>query len=117
MYLSFVPESVAAKIAGRPALPFMSSLGDLKTVLPSRYPIKTVGASANDRSGAAEIRITDNLTTGRVDPFSLVYHLFTFDGRLYLQFRYNVSRTSSAVIEPWFDRLVGIVSRSTQLYV
>ena len=114
MYLSLVPESVAAKLAGRPALPFMSSLGDLKSVLPSRYPVKTPAASTNDRLEAAEIRILDNYTTGRVDPFSLVYHLFTFDGRLYLQFRYNVTRTSSTLIEPWFDRLVSIVSRSAQ---
>ncbi|KAH9916903.1 uncharacterized protein B0H18DRAFT_1036407 [Fomitopsis serialis] len=115
MYRPMITESYNAKLAGRPAMPFMSSLGDLKTVLPARYPVQTSN-TANGHAGdtGAEIRITENWTAGRIDPFSLVYHLFTFDGRLYLQFRYNMNRTSSALIEPWFERVVAIVSRSTQ---
>ncbi|KAI0725951.1 hypothetical protein C8Q72DRAFT_561734 [Fomitopsis betulina] len=113
MYLPFIKQSYVARLAGKPALPFMSSLGDLKTVLPSRYSVKAAG-SEPEAGGypGAEIRVSDNWTTGRIDPFSLVHHLFTFDGRLYLQFRYNVNRTSDALIEPWFDRLVDIVSQS-----
>ncbi|KZT64131.1 hypothetical protein DAEQUDRAFT_769964 [Daedalea quercina L-15889] len=113
MHFRRVTEGYNAKLAGLPALPFMSSLGDLKSVLPARYPVWTAGAAANG-DAEAEIRVTDNWTAGRIDPFSLVYHLFTFDGRLHLQFRYNVNRTSDALIKPWFDRVVDTVSRSAQ---
>lgn len=115
MYRPMIAASYSAKLAGRAAMPFMSSLGDLKTVLPARYPVQT-STTAHGHAGdtGAEIRITENWTAGRIDPFSLVYHLFTFDGRLYLQLRYNINCTSIALVEPWFDRVVAIVSRCAQ---
>ena len=116
MHASRVVESYKAKLAGKPYLPFMSSLGDLKTLFPARYPVQPAGQPSNGGSGESgpEIRVTDKWTAGRVDPLSIATHLFTFDDRLYLQCRYNVSRTSDALIVPWFDRTVEIVSRMAE---
>lgn len=111
-----VTESYQAMLAGKPSLPFMSSLGDLKTLLPARYPVHPPAASSDGGSEAtgAEIRITDNWTAGMVDPLSLAVHLFTFDGRLHLQCRHNVSFMSDALVVPWFDGLIEIVSRAVE---
>ncbi|TFY55544.1 hypothetical protein EVJ58_g8178 [Rhodofomes roseus] len=115
MYQPLTTEAYHAKLAGQPGLPFMSSLGDLKAILPARYAVQAPSAtSGHAGQDGAEIRITENWTAGRIDPLSLAFHLFTFDGRLYLQFRYNKNRTSDALIEAYFNRLVDIVSRSAQ---
>lgn len=120
MYDALVVELYKAKLAGRPVLPFMSSLGDLKSLLPAQYAIheaESEGAHTNGHSVAAEgakIRITDMWVAGRLDTLALACHLFTFDGRLHLQLRYNANRTSPAMMEPWFDRVVDIVTQAAQ---
>ena len=111
MHTPRIIDSYKAKLAGKPALPFMSSLGDLKTLLPARYPIQPTTPSSAVAATGAEICITDNWTSGRIDPLSFASHLFTFDDRLHLQCRYNVSRTSGTVVSHWFDHLVEIVTR------
>ena len=113
MHSSRMVESYKAKLAGRPFLPFMSSLGDLKTLLPARYPIQPAAPIPDGSVAAAgaDIHVTDSWTSGRVDPLSLASHLFTFDDRLHLQCRYNVNCASDIVVMSWFDRLVEIVSR------
>ena len=106
MYDAVFVEVYKAKLAGGPVLPFMSSLGDLKSLLPAQYAFQ--GAEG------AEIRITDMWVAGRLDTLALACHLFTFDGRLHLQLRYNANRTSPAMMEPWFDHVVDIVTHAAQ---
>lgn len=119
MYNPLFIEAHQARVAGRPAHPFISSLGDLKSLLPAQYTVQETereGAPTNNHSAVEEgagIRITDMLVVGRLDNFSLSCHLFTFDGRLHLQLRYNAERATPALMEPWFDRLVDIVTQVT----
>ncbi|KZT65557.1 hypothetical protein DAEQUDRAFT_716316 [Daedalea quercina L-15889] len=113
MYGPLLAEAYRARLAGRGALPFMSSLGDLKMFLPTRYAVQTASAAPECPTGA-EIRVTDKWTTVRIDPCSLAYHLFTFQGRLHLQLMYNASHTSEALVTPWFNRLLDILSRAVR---
>lgn len=123
MYDSLVNEIFKAKVfGGQPGLPIVSSLGDLKFLLPAQYTVQEAGLGGSHTNGhsvvadseGAGIRITDMWVAGRLDIFSLVSHLFTFDGRLHLQFRYNANRTSPAMMEPWFERVVDSVTQAAQ---
>ena len=99
----------------RPLMPYMSSLGELKTLLPSRYPVahpELNGHGANEAGGQApaEIIITDQTTAGRMDPQMVSFLLYTFDGKLHLQFKWNAGRLSEASVDPWFKRTIDIIS-------
>lgn len=117
MYDPLFVEAHKARVAGRPALPFISSLGDLKSLLPALYTVQETeleGTPTNDHSAEGTvIRITDMLVAGRLDNFSLSCHLFTFDGKLHLQLRYNAERASPALMGSWFDYLVDVVTQVT----
>ncbi|KZT65028.1 hypothetical protein DAEQUDRAFT_677539 [Daedalea quercina L-15889] len=113
MYGPLHADAYKARLASRPALPFMSSFGDLKALLPSHYTVHTTAATPGYPT-SAEIRATDLWTTVRIDPSCLAYHLFTFDSRLHLNFKYNANFTSDALVDPWFNRLLEIVSRAVQ---
>ncbi|TFY65031.1 hypothetical protein EVJ58_g2232 [Rhodofomes roseus] len=102
---------------GKPSIPYMSSMGNLKSVLPIRYPIKTAhiahvnGTTNGTTSHSAEIRILDQISAGKVDPRVANFLLHTFDDRLKLQLKWDARRTSDGLINGWFSRIVEIISQ------
>ena len=112
-YGPMAAENYMAQMAGRAFMPYMSSMGDIKSVLPIRYSVqrpKTNGA-ANETASDFEIRILDQISAGKIDPSVANYLMYTFDERLNLQFKWNAGRTSDALITGWFDRVVEIISQ------
>ncbi|PCH34255.1 hypothetical protein WOLCODRAFT_160731 [Wolfiporia cocos MD-104 SS10] len=96
-------------LAGRPFVPYMSSLGDCTGLLPSRYIVGT-GEGANGETNTA-LRIVDLDSAGKVDPVTSSLQLWTWDGRLYFQLKYNASRTSDTLMDPYFQRIVDMMTR------
>lgn len=99
----------------KPLMPYMSSLGDLKSLLPSRYPVRYPEANGHGASrvgghAPVEIIITDQTTASRMDPQTASFLLYTFDGKLHLQFKWNAGRLSEASVGVWFQRTLDIVS-------
>ncbi|KAH9843003.1 uncharacterized protein C8Q71DRAFT_735522 [Rhodofomes roseus] len=104
----------AQMMPGKPILPYMSSLGNLKSVLPVRYPIQTAHVNGNTNgtaSHSAEIRILDQISSGKADPRVANFLMYTFDDRLNLQFKWDACRTSDGLIDSWFSRIVEIISQ------
>ncbi|EPS98231.1 hypothetical protein FOMPIDRAFT_1031558 [Fomitopsis schrenkii] len=117
MYLPLLGQRYISKLSGtcKPLMPLMSSLGELKTLLPSQYPVThpEVKGNGGNRDGGrppAEINIKDQTTAGRADAQTLVFLLCTFDGKLYLHLRWNAGRLSEARTSKWFKRTVDIIS-------
>ncbi|KAH9830503.1 uncharacterized protein C8Q71DRAFT_862512 [Rhodofomes roseus] len=113
-YGAIAIENYMAQKAGRPIVPYMSSMGNLKNVLPIRYPIQKAhadGTTNGTASHSAEIRILDQILAGKVDPQVANFLLYTFDDRLNLQFKWDARHTSYGLISGWFTRIVEIISQ------
>ena len=120
MYLPFFDQRHMSNLsgAGKPLMPYMSSLGELKTLLPSRHPVMHPEQNGHGGSGAegaggsetAEIIVTDHITASRIDAQTVSSLLYTFDGKLHLQFKWNAGRLSGARVDEWFKRTVDITS-------
>ena len=114
MYRPFLGQRYMSNLSGasKPLMPYMSSLGELKTLLPSRYPVTHPEHNDNGADGRtpAEIIITDQTTAGRMDPQMVSFLLYTFDGKLHLQFKWNAGRLREASVCPWFKRTIDIIS-------
>ncbi|KZT70194.1 hypothetical protein DAEQUDRAFT_689787 [Daedalea quercina L-15889] len=115
-YGAIAIENYMAQMAGKPFVPYMSSMGDLKNVLPIRYPVQApqMNGVANGTSNShnAEVRILDQISSGKIDPQVANFLMYTFDDRLNLQFKWNAGRTSDSLINGWFDRVVEIISQA-----
>ncbi|EPS96165.1 hypothetical protein FOMPIDRAFT_1032543 [Fomitopsis schrenkii] len=121
MYRPLLGQRYMSNLSGtsKPLMPYMSSLGELKTLLPSRYPVthhEVKGNGANGVGGRppAEIIIKDQTTAGRMDPQMVSFLLYTFDGKLHLQFKWNAGRLREACVGEWFKRTVDIISGGLQ---
>lgn len=116
-YLPMRAEVYLSHMAGKPFMPYMSSLGDVKSILPTRYPVRRAqaeGDSANGSADSAEVVIEDAVPTiVRVDPQVTTSLLYTFHDKLQLQLRWNAGRTSDALMNDWFGRVVEIVSQAS----
>lgn len=112
-YGAIAAENYMAQMLGKPFMPYMSSMGDLKSVLPITYPIQlpqTNGTMEGSASGA-EVRILDQISGGKISPSVAGFLMYTFNEQLNLQSQWNAGRTSDALITGWFDRVVEIMSR------
>lgn len=114
MYLPLQSQRYASNLSStsKPLMPYMSSLGDLKTLLPARYPVRFPEVNGHGAGGhsPAEVIITDQITASRMDPQMASFLLYTFDGKLHLQFKWNAGRLSEACIDAWFERTLNIIS-------
>ncbi|KAH9934972.1 uncharacterized protein B0H18DRAFT_494514 [Fomitopsis serialis] len=116
-YGAIAVENYMAQMAGKPFMPYMSSMGDLKSVLPIRYPVHHHHANGivNGVNGStrhnAEIRVLDQISAGKIDPQVANFLMYTFDDRLNIQFKWNAGRTSDNLINSWFSRVVEIISQ------
>lgn len=113
-YGEIVAENYMAQMAGKPFMPYMSSMGDLKSVLPVKYPVqhaKMNGATNGTATSGSEVRILDQISAGKIDPSVANFLMYTFDERLNLQFKWNAGRTSDALIIGWFNRVVEIITQ------
>jgi len=110
-------ENYMAQMAGKPFMPYMSSMGDLRSVLPIRYPVHShhANGTVNGVNGStrhnAEIRVLDQISAGKIDPQVANFLMYTFDERLNIQFKWNAGRTSDNLINGWFSRVVEIISQ------
>ncbi|KAH9934970.1 uncharacterized protein B0H18DRAFT_951458 [Fomitopsis serialis] len=90
-------ENYMAQMTGKPFVPYMSSLGDLKSILPIRYPVQLPHVNGDvdgSTSHSAEVRILDQITSGKIDPQVSSFLMYTFDESLNLQFKWNAGRSS-----------------------
>ena len=113
-YGAIAAENYVAQMAGKPFIPYMSSMGNLKSVLPTKYPIRhlqTSGTTVDGSTSGAEIQLLDQISGGKISPSVSGFLMYTFNEQLNLQFKWNAGRTSDALITGWFDRVVEIVSR------
>jgi len=107
-------ENYMAQMTGKPFVPYMSSLGDLKSILPLRYPVQLPHVNGDvdgSTSHSAEVRILDQITSGKIDPQVSSFLMYTFDESLNLQFKWNAGRVSDDLINGWFNRVVEIISQ------
>ncbi|KAH9923486.1 uncharacterized protein B0H18DRAFT_1179209 [Fomitopsis serialis] len=109
-YRAIAVENYMTQRAGKTFMPYMSSMGDLKGILPTRYSVEASHAGVNEAgSHSAEIRVLDSIAAEKVDPQVASFLLYTFDDRLNLQFKWNAGRTSDNLINGWFGRVVEII--------
>ncbi|TFY61797.1 hypothetical protein EVJ58_g4284 [Rhodofomes roseus] len=92
------------------------ALGDMKSVLPARYPVQPSRAAVNGTASktqvaSAEIRVLDQIQTGKALPHIAAFLLYTFDDRLNLQFKWNAGHMSDGIMRSFFDRVVEIISQ------
>lgn len=113
-YGAIAAENYMAQMAGKPSIPYMSSMGDIKSVLPIKYPVRhpETNGAVNGATANSEVRILDQISAGKIDPSVANYLMYTFDERLNLQFKWNAGRTSDVLITGWFDRVVEIISQA-----
>ncbi|KAH9829910.1 uncharacterized protein C8Q71DRAFT_394269 [Rhodofomes roseus] len=115
-YGAIAAENYMAQMAGGAFIPYVSSLGDMKSVLPARYPVQPSRAAVNGTASktqvvSAEIRVLDQIQTGKALPHSAAFLLYTFDDRLNLQFKWNAGHMSDGIMRSFFDRVVEIISQ------
>ncbi|KAH9829912.1 uncharacterized protein C8Q71DRAFT_394321 [Rhodofomes roseus] len=117
-YDTLAIENYMAQMAGRAraSVPNMSSLGNLKSILPVRYPVQTsavvsVVNGPGPEAVSAEIRVLDEISSAKVDPLTMNFAMWTFDDRLKLQFKWNSGRVSDGLINDFFNRVVGMISQ------
>ncbi|PCH37477.1 hypothetical protein WOLCODRAFT_109944 [Wolfiporia cocos MD-104 SS10] len=105
-----------AMASGKPYVPYMSSLGDCTKLLPTRYVVTRSdvdgeggGTRTDVRSGA--VRVVNLDIAGKVIPVSDSFLLWTWDEKLHFQIRHNTSRTSVALVDPYFRRIVDMLTK------
>lgn len=87
-----------------PAVPGISSLGDVDALLPRAY-----AAPAGPGEVEVKVRVEDMVLAARVVPLMQMFHVWTFAGRLNLHLTYNVACFAREVAEGYFQKVVEVV--------
>ncbi|KAI0920506.1 hypothetical protein AcW1_002228 [Taiwanofungus camphoratus] len=109
-------QSYVALCAGGPCLPAFSSVGDCSKLLPSRYGIHptTNGIVAPpgspDNGLGGEIVVTDIVIGLKAFNALPTLHVWTFNNELSMLLTHNSSHSSTSLIDPYFQRIVNIVT-------
>ncbi|CCM07130.1 uncharacterized protein FIBRA_09466 [Fibroporia radiculosa] len=92
------------RVAGQPYVPFITSMGDCTKVLPQRYPVESSNTTGHSTSHR-ELVVVDLLVGTKADLNTDVMRLWTYDGKLHLQFGYDSSRRNPDSVILYFQRV------------
>ncbi|PCH36961.1 hypothetical protein WOLCODRAFT_28852 [Wolfiporia cocos MD-104 SS10] len=105
-------EDFFSRVASKPSVPYLSSIGDLDSELPMHYPFVSSSASSEEGGKAAAPALyIANMTMGvKADPFIDSLIIWTYDKKLHMDLMYSASRMTPALMDPYFSRIQDIIS-------
>jgi len=114
---AYIFQDYMGRIAGKPGLPLMSSMGDCSHILPSDYPVHSPvsdasGGSAKGQPGGGTLHIMDMSSGMKPDILSDTILVRTYNGQLHLRLTHNGGRTSPALMDPYFKTVIQIISEA-----